>query len=114
MLICSNTGQRTAHCVMGGQDDSYLDTFNQFVLGFCVWHHLQNLQLLFPFWMGFAMSEFNKPTEPRQIPDLTDPYFLGWNEGLEKAAYKLEHEFSKAFGKDTLQSIAIYIRTLKK
>jgi len=30
------------------------------------------------------------------------------------ASYRIEHDFVKAFGKDTLSSIAIYIRELKK
>jgi hypothetical protein len=29
------------------------------------------------------------------------------------AAFRVEHEFAKAFGKDTLSSMAIYIRSLK-
>ena len=41
-------------------------------------------------------------------------YLSGWNSALEMAAYKIEYDFVKAFGKDTLQSIAIYIRGMKK
>lgn len=41
-------------------------------------------------------------------------YLIGWNDSLEMAAIKLENEFIKAFGKDTLSSIAIYLRSLQK
>ena len=41
-------------------------------------------------------------------------YDSGWNAALEMAAFRVEHEFIKAFGKDTLSSIAIYIRSIKK
>ena len=41
-------------------------------------------------------------------------YDLGWNSALEMAAYKLTHEFKAAFGEDTLASVAVYIKGLKK
>jgi len=41
-------------------------------------------------------------------------YEAGWNSALEMAAHALETEFSKAFGKDTLKSVAIYIKGFKK
>lgn len=41
-------------------------------------------------------------------------YDSGWNAALEMAAFRIENEFVKAFGKDTLSSMAIYIRSLKK
>ena len=41
-------------------------------------------------------------------------YLIGWNDSLEMAAIKIENEFVKAFGKDTLSSIAIYLRNLQK
>jgi len=41
-------------------------------------------------------------------------YLIGWNDSLEMAANKIENEFVKAFGKDTLSSIAIYLRSLQK
>jgi regulator of replication initiation timing len=41
-------------------------------------------------------------------------YEAGWNSALEMAAHSLETEFSKAFGKDTLKSVAIYIKGFKK
>jgi hypothetical protein len=43
-----------------------------------------------------------------------DQYVAGWNAALEMAAFRVEHEFAKAFGKDTLSSMVIYIRSLKK
>ena len=41
-------------------------------------------------------------------------FLAGWNGALELAAFEIEHNFTKAFGKDTLQSIAVYIREMKK
>lgn len=41
-------------------------------------------------------------------------YLSGWNSALELAAFELEYKFRGAFGKDTLQSIAIYIRGMKR
>ena len=45
---------------------------------------------------------------------LTKAYEEGWNAALEMASHKIEYNFITAFGKDTLQSIAIYIRGMKK
>ena len=41
-------------------------------------------------------------------------YEQGWNAGLEMAAFKLIHDFEHAFGKDTLASIAVWLKGLKK
>ena len=41
-------------------------------------------------------------------------YTKGWNDALHKAAFDMETKYVAAFGKDTLSSIAIYIRSLKK
>jgi hypothetical protein len=41
-------------------------------------------------------------------------YDAGWNSALEMAAHQMETEFWKAFGKDTLKSIAVFIKGLKK
>jgi hypothetical protein len=41
-------------------------------------------------------------------------YDIGWNSALEMAAFKIEHDFKQAFGADTLASMAIYIRGMKK
>lgn len=41
-------------------------------------------------------------------------YEMGWNSALEMAAVKLIHDFKHAFGEDTLASIAVYIKGLKK
>ena len=41
-------------------------------------------------------------------------YLSGWNSALEMAAFEIEHNFTKAFGKDTLSSLSIYIRGMKK
>ena len=41
-------------------------------------------------------------------------YQDGWNDAMDKAAFRMETEFESAFGKDTLSSVAIYIKGLKK
>ena len=41
-------------------------------------------------------------------------YDTGWNSALEMAAFKIEYDFKQAFGADTLSSMAIYIREMKK
>jgi hypothetical protein len=65
--------------------------------------------------MGIVMTEFNKPTTLTNTEKAgQELYVAGWNSALELAAYRVEHEFAKAFGKDTLSSIAIHIRSLKK
>lgn len=43
----------------------------------------------------------------------TKAFERGWNAALDLAAYDLEHKFVKAFGQDTLSSIAIYLKSLK-
>ena len=39
---------------------------------------------------------------------------IGWNSALEMAAYRLVNDFKAAFGEDTLASVAVYIKGLKK
>ena len=41
-------------------------------------------------------------------------YEAGWNSALEMAAFRLQHDFVKAFGRDTLSSIAAYLKEMKK
>jgi hypothetical protein len=41
-------------------------------------------------------------------------YESGWNSALEMAAFKIEHDFKQAFGADTLSSLAVFIRGMKK
>jgi hypothetical protein len=41
-------------------------------------------------------------------------YKAGWNSAIEMVAYRLEHDFQKSFGKDTLHSIAIWMKEMKK
>jgi len=62
------------------------------------------------------MSTFNKPrTTPKTKQQLADEHYkMAWNSALEMAAYRIEHDFLKSFGKDTLASIAIYLREMKK
>jgi hypothetical protein len=78
-------------------------------LGHADWRCLQNLQFLFYVWMGFAMSEFNKPTEPKTQQQFYDELRNGVIEEVAK-----EIERMKVFGNDTLSSFAIYIRGMKK
>ena len=51
-----------------------------------------------------------------QLPKVVEleMYDSGWNSALEMAAHQVEHNFKNAFGADTLSSIAIYIRGMKK
>ena len=68
---------------------------------------------------------FEKEIRENQLKSLEDQvailkqavsrvYENGWNEAMEKAAFDMETKFVSAFGKDTLSSIAIYLRSLKK
>jgi hypothetical protein len=41
-------------------------------------------------------------------------YDRGWNSALEMAAFKLKNDFKSAFGEDTLASIAVYLKEMKK
>jgi hypothetical protein len=49
-----------------------------------------------------------------ELKEDTDMYNSGWNSALEMAATMVGHNFKNAFGADTLSSMAIYIRSLKK
>jgi hypothetical protein len=72
------------------------------------------------------MTDFNRRTDiddkltglEQQLSHVQEKmdrhYESGWNAALELAAFEIEHNFVKAFGKDTLSSMAIYIRSLKK
>jgi hypothetical protein len=75
------------------------------------WHHLQSLQFLFHVWMGLAMSEFNKPTEPKTQQQFYDELR---NKVLEEVAREIEVMFRTPFGKDTIDSFASYVRRMKK
>jgi hypothetical protein len=63
---------------------------------------------------GINMNEPNEPVIPEFKKIFADLYDSGWNAALDMAAFRLENEFVKAFGKDTLSSMAIFIRSLKK
>jgi hypothetical protein len=63
---------------------------------------------------GINMTDSDKSTTPEFQQIFVDLYDSGWNAALDMAAFRLENEFVKAFGKDTLSSIAIHIRSLKK
>ena len=56
-------------------------------------------------------SLYQMPMIDRKI---NEAYEAGWNGAIDHASNRLEHEFVKAFGKDTLSSIAIYLKGLKK
>ncbi len=50
-----------------------------------------------------------------QIAEHADKlYEAGWNSALEMAAFRLQNDFKRAFGEDTLASIAVYIKEMKK
>jgi hypothetical protein len=63
---------------------------------------------------GINMIDPDKSITPEFQKIFGDLYDSGWNAALEMAAFRVEHEFIKAFGKDTLSSMAIFIRSLKK
>lgn len=41
-------------------------------------------------------------------------YEMGWNSALEMAAFKIKHQFCRAFGEDTLASFAVWLKEMKK
>lgn len=45
---------------------------------------------------------------------LDKQYEAGWNSALEMAAFRLQNDFKRSFGEDTLASIAVYIKEMKK
>lgn len=50
-----------------------------------------------------------------QIAEQADKlYEAGWNSALEMAAFRLQNDFKRSFGEDTLASIAVYIKEMKK
>ncbi len=49
-----------------------------------------------------------------QTAEQSHMYEMGWNSGLEMAAYRIVHDFKHAFGEDTVASFAAYIKGLKK
>jgi hypothetical protein len=63
-----------------------------------------------------AVTASLEQTEKRvaELKEGVDMYRSGWNSALELAAYEIEHKFTKAFGADTLSSIAIYVKGMKK
>ena len=38
----------------------------------------------------------------------------GWNSAIESCAFRLQHDFVKSFGADTLSSIAAYMKGFKR
>ena len=67
---------------------------------------------------GFVagMQEQMKRSVDRAVNASADDkhYTLGWNAGLEMAAFKLINDFKQAFGEDTLASIAAWLKEQKK
>ena len=55
------------------------------------------------------MTEFNKPTEPKTQQEF---YTELRNQVIEEVALHIEK--LKGFGKDTTDSLAVYIREMKK
>ena len=53
--------------------------------------------------------------QPEESKNLENTYYeLGWNSALEMAAFRLQNDFKRSFGEDTLASIAVYIKEMKK
>ena len=59
-------------------------------------------------------SSFNRRRQTQELEKVNGAYESGWNSALEMAAYRIQNDFKKSFGDDTLSSIAIYIREMKK
>ncbi|NBT69089.1 MAG: hypothetical protein EBT78_15155 [Betaproteobacteria bacterium] len=81
-------------------------------MGYCYWHHLQDLQFLFYVWMGIAMSEFNKPTEPIAPKSSQEFYDDLRNQVIDEVVRETMKLTS--FGKDTLDSLIITYQRMKK
>lgn len=37
-------------------------------------------------------------------------FLSGWNASLERAAFKLTHDFQHSFGPDTMHSVAVFVK----
>lgn len=64
------------------------------------------------------VEQADEPTLKRPLQsaqcECNEMYVIGWNSALEMAAFKLVNDFKKSFGDDTLASIAVYLKQLKK
>lgn len=56
----------------------------------------------------------NEEDEAFEQIEKNQHYKNGWNAALDLAAFQLIHAHKKAFGEDTLASIAAYIKGMKK
>ena len=52
-------------------------------------------------------------TQAQRQVDENAMYVSGWNSGIEMAITKMQ-SFNKAFGADTLNSFAVWLRSVKK
>lgn len=111
MQICLNIGLFVWQDAMGFGDEPRINNIDQFVLGNHQRCYLQGLQLFFSFWVGIAMSEFNKPSEPKTQQQFYDELR---NKVIEEVAREIEVMFRTPFGKDTIDSFAVYVRRMKK
>jgi hypothetical protein len=73
---------------------------------------VQDLQFLFYVWMGFVMSEFNKPTEPPIFKSQQEFYDYLRNGVIDEVTTEIQK--MQGFGKDTISSFVIYIQGMKK
>lgn len=55
-----------------------------------------------------------RPCDCKRVPLPAGDYEAGWNSALEMAAFRLQNDFKRSFGEDTLASIAVYIKEMKK
>jgi hypothetical protein len=67
-------------------------------------------------WCASLSNLFFKPRpcDCKRVPLPTGEYESGWNSALEMAAFRLQNDFKRSFGEDTLASIAVYIKEMKK
>ena len=64
--------------------------------------------------LSALMFKARRPCDCKRVPLPAGDYEAGWNSALEMAAFKLQHDFKRSFGEDTLASIAVYIKEMKK
>jgi hypothetical protein len=62
--------------------------------------------------MGIAMSEFNKPTEPIAPKSAQEFYDDLRNKVIDEVIIEIQK--MQGFGKDTLDSLCVYVQGMKK
>lgn len=97
---------------MGFGDETRINNIDQLVLDDRHWRYLQGLQFFFHVWMGIAMSEFNKPTDPIAPKSSQEFYKELRNKVIDEVIVEIQK--MQGFGKDTLDSLCVYVQGMKK